>query len=93
MMEVGRIQKFEGKITSQGKLLLRGVLLCTENTNIQDRSSSGSHKLKEYNVFLFDQSVIFSEEIGKRKQFQNPLYDYKNHLQVNLIKIFIFKKF
>lgn len=84
-MDVGRLQKFEGKITAQGKLLLHGPLLCMEgNTNV-DRNSSIVVKPRELQVFLFEQNIIFSEIVGKKTQFTNPSYIYKNHIQVNLL--------
>lgn len=82
MMDVGRLQKFEGKITAQGKLLLHGPLMCTENSNNSDRNSSIVPKPKELQVFLFEQNIIFSEIVGKKTQFTNPSYIYKAHVQV-----------
>ncbi|XP_046401247.1 triple functional domain protein [Ischnura elegans] len=77
MMDVGRLQGFDGKITAQGKLLLHGPLICYE-------SSSGTNiKGKELQVFLFEQNIIFSEAVGKKTQFINPVYIYKAHIQVN----------
>lgn len=84
MMDVGRLQKFEGKITAQGKLLLHGPLLCTEGpTNNIDRNSSIVPKPRELQVFLFEQNIIFSEIVGKKTQFTNQSYIYKAHVQVN----------
>lgn len=83
-MDVGRLQKFEGKITAQGNLLLHGPLLCTEGTNNAERNSSVAIKPRELQVFLFQQSIIFSEIVGKKTQFVNPSYIYKNHIQVNI---------
>ncbi|XP_055319893.1 kalirin isoform X6 [Sitodiplosis mosellana] len=83
MMDVGRLQKFEGKITAQGNLLLHGPLLCTEGTNNAERNSSVAIKPRELQVFLFQQSIIFSEIVGKKTQFVNPSYIYKNHIQFN----------
>jgi len=78
MMDVGRLQGFDGKITAQGKLLLHGPLLCSEGS-----SSISSFKGKELVVFLFEQNIIFSEAVGKKTQFTNPVYIYKAHIQVN----------
>lgn len=86
MMDVGRLQKFEGKITAQGKLLLHGPLMCTENSSNSDRNSSIVPKPKELQVFLFEQNIIFSEIVGKKTQFTNPSYIYKAHVQVNFLK-------
>lgn len=79
MMDVGRLQKFEGKITAQGKLLLHGTIVCTESNNT-DRNSM--QKPRELQVFLFEQNIIFSDIVGKKTQFTNPSYIYKSHIQV-----------
>ncbi|XP_060832863.1 triple functional domain protein isoform X3 [Bombus pascuorum] len=77
MMDVARLQGFDGKITAQGKLLLHGPLLVSEF------SSNLPSKEKEWQVFLFEQNIIFSEAVGKKTQFTNPVYIYKAHIQVN----------
>lgn len=40
-------------------------------------------KAKELQVFLFEQNIIFSEAVGKRTQFTDPMYIYKAHIQVS----------
>lgn len=82
MMDVGRLQKFEGKITAQGKLLLHGPLVCVEGPMMADRNSSIVPKPRELQVFLFEQNIIFSDIVGKKTQFTNPSYIYKTHIQV-----------
>ncbi|XP_026679021.1 rho guanine nucleotide exchange factor 25-like [Diaphorina citri] len=69
MMDVARLKGFDGKITAQGKLLMRGPLYCTE-TSVASSSSSNSRG-KELQVFLFEQSMIFSEAVGKKTQFSS----------------------
>ncbi|XP_073973142.1 trio Rho guanine nucleotide exchange factor isoform X3 [Rhodnius prolixus] len=81
MMDVGRLQGFDGKITAQGKLLKHGPLLCSEGT------STSNMKSKELFVFLFEQNIIFSEAVGKKTQFTNPVYIYKAHIQVNKMSL------
>ncbi|XP_018907690.2 triple functional domain protein isoform X1 [Bemisia tabaci] len=81
MMDVGRLQGFDGKITAQGKLLLHGVLVCAENP------LPGTFKGKELQVFLFEQNIIFSEAVGKKTQFTSPVYIYKAHIQVNKMNL------
>lgn len=89
MMMVSRLQNFEGKISAQGKLLQQGLLM------VADVMMSGgsvnlnytSIKLKERQVFLFEQIIIFSDAVGQRTQFSNPNYLYKNHLQVNKMSL------
>ena len=67
---------FQGNIMSQGKLLLFGPLSCREG------DSGSAFRGKDLIVFLFDQSIIFSECMGKKSQFSNQEYVYKSHLQV-----------
>ncbi len=67
---------------AQGKLLLRGPLLCTEDPN-----SGPNYKFREMTVFLFEQIMIFAETVGKKTQFTSPVYTYKAHIQVNCSKI------
>ncbi|XP_055630894.1 triple functional domain protein [Toxorhynchites rutilus septentrionalis] len=83
MMDVGRLQKFEGKITAQGKLLLHGPLYCVEGASNSDKNSYNSQKSKELHVFLFEQNIIFAEIVGKKTQFTSPNYIYKAQIQVN----------
>ncbi|XP_055538298.1 triple functional domain protein isoform X2 [Wyeomyia smithii] len=83
MMDVGRLQKFEGKITAQGKLLLHGPLHCVEGASSSDKNSYNTQKPKELHVFLFEQNIIFAEIVGKKTQFTSPSYIYKAHIQVN----------
>ncbi|CDW56496.1 Spectrin and RhoGEF and CRAL TRIO 2 domain contai ning protein [Trichuris trichiura] len=77
MMHVGRLQGFDGKITSQGKLLHQGTLL------VADGPSGQQLKLKERRVFLFEQSVIIADCILPKREFASPNYIYKTHIMVN----------
>lgn len=87
MMKVSRLQNFDGKISAQGKLLQQGPLMVADVFTKEGGSASNSNatsiKLKERQVFLFEQIIIFSETVGQKTQFSNPNYMYKNHLQVN----------
>lgn len=67
----------QGKITAQGKLLLHGQLYCST-----ELSRLPSKEFKELQVFLFEQAIIFSEIVGKRTQFIQPVFIYKAHIQV-----------
>nr|XP_012140240.1 PREDICTED: triple functional domain protein isoform X2 [Megachile rotundata] len=80
MMDVGRLQGFDGKITAQGKLLLHGPLLVAELSSLPSKG-------REWQVFLFEQNIIFSETVGKKTQFTNPAYIYKAHIQVNKMSL------
>ncbi|KYB28884.1 Triple functional domain protein-like Protein [Tribolium castaneum] len=81
MMDVGRLQGFDGKITAQGKLLLHGPLTCT------DVQGTVVGKNKDLQVFLFEQSIILSDVVGKKTQFTSPQYIYKTHIQVNKMNL------
>ena len=74
----------QGKITAQGKLLLHGQLYCTT-----ELSKLPSKEFKELQVFLFEQAIIFSEIVGKRTQFIQPVFIYKAHIQVISFLVFL----
>ncbi|XP_017782251.1 PREDICTED: triple functional domain protein-like isoform X2 [Nicrophorus vespilloides] len=80
MMDVGRLQGFDGKITAQGKLLLNGPLIVSD---LPANTTTIVGKNKELHVFLFEQSIIFSEASVKKNQFSSSKYYYKTHIQVN----------
>lgn len=84
MMDVGRLQKFEGKITAQGKLILHGPLQCTECPSNAVGNTNATPKPRDLQVFLFEQNIIFSEIVGKKTQFTSPSYIYKSHVQVRV---------
>ncbi len=81
MMDIGRLQGFEGKITAQGKLLHRGPLSALDTFSPQ--AANGPPRMKPFTCFLFEQIMIFSETVGKKTQFQSPVYVYKAHFLVN----------
>ncbi|XP_040014535.1 rho guanine nucleotide exchange factor 25 isoform X2 [Xiphias gladius] len=81
MMNVGRLQGFEGKITAQGKLLQQDTFAVSEQENgILSRA-------RERRVFLFEQLVIFSEPIDKKKGFSLPGYTFKNSIKVSCLGV------
>ncbi|XP_034028292.1 rho guanine nucleotide exchange factor 25 [Thalassophryne amazonica] len=81
MMNVGRLQGFEGKITAQGKLLQQDTFTVTE------QDSSFLSRAKERRVFLFEQLVIFSEPIERKKGFSLPGYIFKNSIKVSCLGV------
>nr|CAI5847113.1 unnamed protein product [Callosobruchus analis] len=83
MMDVGRLQGFEGKITAQGKLLFHGILTVSDLPGLNPIVG----KNKDLHVFFFEQSIIFSEVVGKKTQFTSPQYIYKAHIQVNKMSL------
>ncbi|XP_026188278.1 rho guanine nucleotide exchange factor 25 isoform X3 [Mastacembelus armatus] len=81
MMNVGRLQGFEGKITAQGKLLQQDTFTVTE------QDSGFLSRAKERRVFLFEQLVIFSEPIDRKKGFSLPGYIFKNSIKVSCLGV------
>ncbi|OCT95759.1 rho guanine nucleotide exchange factor 25 isoform X1 [Xenopus laevis] len=81
MMNLGRLQGFEGKITAQGKLLQQDTFLVVE------QESSFLTRCKERRIFLFEQIIIFSEPIDKKKGFSLPGYIFKNSIKISCLGI------
>ncbi|XP_071990963.1 rho guanine nucleotide exchange factor 25 isoform X3 [Engystomops pustulosus] len=81
MMNLGRLQGFEGKITAQGKLLQQDTFMVTE------QDCSFLTRGKERRVFLFEQLIIFSEPIDKKKGFSLPGYIFKNSIKISCLGI------
>ncbi|XP_041434121.1 kalirin isoform X4 [Xenopus laevis] len=77
MMNLGRLQGFEGKLTAQGKLLQQDTFYVIEQeSGVQSRT-------KERRVFLFEQIVIFSELL--RKGSATPGYMFKKGIKMNYL--------
>ena len=89
MMNVGRLQGFEGRITAQGRLLLQDTLLVQEpeDAKKENKKKESAKQFKERRVFLFQQIVIFSEMIGSNKKFTSPRYIFKLDLKVNKLQL------
>ncbi|XP_047221417.1 rho guanine nucleotide exchange factor 25 isoform X3 [Girardinichthys multiradiatus] len=81
MMNVGRLQGFEGKITAQGKLLQQDTFTVIE------QDSGFLSRAKERRVFLFEQLVIFSEPIDRKKGFSIPGYIFKSSIKVSCLGV------
>ncbi|XP_037532331.1 triple functional domain protein [Nematolebias whitei] len=79
MMNVGRLQGFEGKIVAQGRLLLQDTFM------VSDQDGGLLSRMKERRVFLFEQIVIFSEPLDKKKGFSTPGYLFKNSIKVSCL--------
>ncbi|XP_059427564.1 kalirin RhoGEF kinase b isoform X1 [Carassius carassius] len=79
MMNLGRLQGYEGKLTAQGKLLQQDTFFVTEqDSGVLSRS-------KERRVFLFEQIVIFSELL--RKGSSTPGYQFKKSIKVSYLSM------
>lgn len=84
MMQFGRLQGFDGKITAVGKLLLQDTLLVAEMTASGTGPKGKDVKFKERRVFMFEQMILFSEMTEKKRgNHTNAHYLYKNCLKVN----------
>uniref|UniRef100_A0A8C2IWH3 non-specific serine/threonine protein kinase n=1 Tax=Cyprinus carpio TaxID=7962 RepID=A0A8C2IWH3_CYPCA len=81
MMNVGRIQGFDGKIIAQGRLLLQDTFMVAEP------DGGLLNRMKERRVFLFEQIVIFSEPLDKKRGFSMPGYLYKYSIKVSCLGI------
>ncbi|KAM7372904.1 hypothetical protein PAMP_007797 [Pampus punctatissimus] len=79
MMNVGRLQGFDGKIVAQGRLLLQDTFM------VCDPEGSLLGRMKERRVFLFEQLLIFSEPLDKKKGFSLPGFLYKNSIKVSCL--------
>uniref|UniRef100_A0A8C9STD6 Trio Rho guanine nucleotide exchange factor n=1 Tax=Scleropages formosus TaxID=113540 RepID=A0A8C9STD6_SCLFO len=79
MMNVGRLQGFDGKIVAQGRLLLQDTFM------VSDQDAGILARMKERRVFLFEQIVIFSEPLDKKKGYSIPGYLFKNSIKVHLV--------
>ncbi|CAH1789675.1 unnamed protein product [Owenia fusiformis] len=82
MMQVGRLQGFDGKITAQGKLLHQDTVQVAEVV-------AGQHlRFKERRVFLFEQIIIISEVIERKKgAMTNSTYIFKNSIKINKMSL------
>ncbi|TRY93448.1 hypothetical protein DNTS_005746, partial [Danionella cerebrum] len=79
MMNLGRLQGFEGKLMSQGKLLQQ------ETFFVAEQDSGVLSRSKERRVFLFEQIVIFSELL--RKGSSTPGYQFKKSIKVSVLDL------
>lgn len=61
---------------AQGRLLLQDTFM------VSDSDGSLLGRMKERRVFLFEQIVIFSEPLDKKRGFSMPGFLYKNSIKV-----------
>uniref|UniRef100_A0A7M4E7I5 Rho guanine nucleotide exchange factor 25 n=1 Tax=Crocodylus porosus TaxID=8502 RepID=A0A7M4E7I5_CROPO len=79
MMNVGRLQGFEGKLTAQGKLLQQDTFWVTEGDGgLLPRG-------RRRRVFLFEQVVILSEAVDRRRGFTPPAYVHKSSIKMSCL--------
>uniref|UniRef100_A0A6Q2Y0A9 non-specific serine/threonine protein kinase n=1 Tax=Esox lucius TaxID=8010 RepID=A0A6Q2Y0A9_ESOLU len=77
MMSVGRLQGFDGKLVAQGRLMLQDTFMVSD--------PEGGGRMRERRVFLFEQVVVFSEPLDKKKGFSMPGFLYKNSIKVSCL--------
>lgn len=70
----------QGKIVAQGRLLLQDTFM------VSDQDGGLLSRMKERRVFLFEQIVIFSEPLDKKKGFSTPGYLFKNSIKVSVAR-------
>ncbi|CAB1334216.1 unnamed protein product [Coregonus sp. 'balchen'] len=73
MMNVGRLQGFDVRLS----LLLQDTFM------VSDQDGGLLTRMKERRVFLFEQIVIFSEPLDKKKGYSQPGYLFKNSVKVS----------
>ncbi|XP_051818720.1 rho guanine nucleotide exchange factor 25 isoform X1 [Antechinus flavipes] len=82
MMSLGRLRGFEGKLTTQGKLLGQDTFWVTE----PEAGGLLPARGRERRVFLFEQIIIFSEALGGGvRGGTQPGYVYKNSIKVSCL--------
>ena len=90
MMNVGRIKDLPTNVHQLGELKLQDMLSVSEPMITKDVEK----KFKERRVFLFQQSMIFCDEIPAKDKYSSPNYIYKYELkvrrkkQIRLIQLF-----
>jgi hypothetical protein len=78
MMNVGRIKDLTTNVHQLGELKLQDMLSVSEPMISKDVEK----KFKERRVFLFQQSMIFCDEIPAKDKYSSPNYIYKYELKV-----------
>ena len=66
----------QGKIVAQGRLLLQDTFM------VSDQDGGLLSRMKERRVFLFEQLVLFSEPLDKKRGFSLPGFLYKSSIKV-----------
>ncbi|CAF1050685.1 unnamed protein product [Adineta ricciae] len=91
MMNVGRIKDLSTNVHQLGELKLQDMLLVSEPVTPKD-TKDAEKKLKERRVFLFQQSMIFCDEIPAKDKYSSPNYIYKYELKINKLQHKEFKR-
>ncbi|CAF1528180.1 unnamed protein product [Rotaria sp. Silwood1] len=91
MMNVGRIKDLPTNVHQLGELKLQDMLSVSDPISSKD-SKDIEKKLKERRVFLFQQSMIFCDEIPAKDKYSSPNYIYKYELKINKLQHKEFKR-
>uniref|UniRef100_H3BGL7 Rho guanine nucleotide exchange factor 25 n=1 Tax=Latimeria chalumnae TaxID=7897 RepID=H3BGL7_LATCH len=70
---------------TQGKLTAQGKLLQQDTFHVTEQDGGFLSRSKERRIFLFEQIIIFSEPIDKKKGFSLPGYIFKNSIKVSCL--------
>ncbi|XP_029008040.1 rho guanine nucleotide exchange factor 25 isoform X3 [Betta splendens] len=81
MMNVGRLQGFEGKITAQGRLLQQDTF------SVSEQEGGLLPRARERRVFLFERLVVFSEPADRGRGFLAPGYTFKSSIKVSCLGV------
>ena len=83
MMNVGRIKDLPTNVHQLGELKLQDMLSVSEPISKETKDvKEVEKKLKERRVFLFQQAMVFCEEIPAKDKYSSPNYIYKYDLKV-----------
>ena len=84
MMNVGRIKDLPTNVHQLGELKLQDMLSVSEPIGKETKDvKEVEKKLKERRVFLFQQAIVFCEEIPAKDKYSSPNYIYKCDLKVS----------
>ena len=83
MMNVGRIKDLPANVHQLGELKLQDMVSVSEPISKETKDAKEAEKkLKERRVFLFQQAMVFSEELPAKDKYSSPNYIYKYELKV-----------
>ena len=83
MMNVGRIKDLTTNVHQLGELKLQDMLSVSEPISKGTKDVKEVEKrFKERRAFLFQQSMIFCDEIPAKDKYSSPNYTYKYELKV-----------
>jgi hypothetical protein len=93
MMNVGRIKDLPTNVHQLGELKLQDMLSVSEPISKETKDAKEvEKKLKERRVFLFQQAMVFCEEIPAKDKYSSPNYIYKYDLKINKLQHKEFKR-